>query len=209
MMSQFHDVTFPFSVALGARGGPVRRTEIVPLASGREERNSPSAHSRRRWNAAPGIKTLDDIAILTAFFEARRGQLYGFRFRDPVDHVSGPGVTPMDQSLGIGDGATTIFQLIKRYEDAGSIYDRPICKPVADSVRIAVDGIEQTDGTDFSVDTDTGEVSFTSPPVTGSVLTAGFRFDVPVRFDADRLDISLEGFEAGEVADLPLIEIRV
>jgi uncharacterized protein (TIGR02217 family) len=209
MTTQFHDVTFPFSVAMGARGGPVRRTEIVPLASGREERNTPWAHSRRRWNAAPGIKTREDIATLTAFFEARRGQLFGFRFRDPVDHASAPDVTPTDQPLGVGDGATTTFQLIKRYEDAGANYDRVITRPIAGSVRIAVDGLEQAVGSDFSVDADTGKVSFSATPALGAVLTSGYRFDVPVRFDTDRLDISLEGFDAGEVSDLPLIEIRV
>jgi len=209
MTSQFHDVAFPFSVALGARGGPVRRTEIVALASGREERNSPWAHSRRRWNAAPGIKTLDDIATLTAFFEARRGQLYGFRFRDPVDHASARDVTPTDQPLGMGDGTTTIFQLIKRYDDSGSLYDRVITKPVAGSVRIAVEGLEMVAGSEFSVDTDTGEITFTTAPDGGAVLTAGYEFDVPVRFDTDWLDVSLEGFDAGEISDLPLLEIFV
>lgn len=209
MSTQIHDVLFPFSVALGARGGPERRTEIVTLGSGREERNTPWAHSRRRWNAAPGIRTLADIAAVTAFFEARRGQLYGFRFRDPVDHASGDPVSPGDQPLGTGDGTRTVFQLIKRYQDAGSAYDRIISRPVVGSVRVAANGVELTAGTDFTVDTETGEIIFPDAPETGTALTAGFRFDVPVRFDTDFLDISLEAFEAGEIADLPILEIRV
>lgn len=209
MITQIHDVLFPFPVALGARGGPERRTEIVTLGSGREERNSPWAHSRRRWNAAPGIRTRADIAVLTAFFESRRGRLYGFRFRDPVDHASGDPVSPADQPLGSGDGETNVFQLIKRYQDDGSGYDRIISRPVANSVRVAADGTELAAGADFTVDTGTGEVTFSDPPEAGSALTAGFEFDVPVRFDTDFLDISLDAFEAGEIADLPIIEIRV
>lgn len=209
MSTQFHEVSFPFSVALGASGGPMRRTEIVALASGREERNSPWAQSRRRWNAAPGVKSRADVSTLIAFFEARRGQLYGFRFRDPVDHASGEPVTPQDQPLGTGDAATAEFQLIKRYADAGSVYDRVIQKPVAGSVRLAVDGLEMTDGADFSVDMETGKVIFTTPPDQGAELTAGFRFDVPVRFDTDQLNISLDAVDAGDIPDLPIVEIRL
>ncbi|WP_420431595.1 phage distal tail protein, Rcc01695 family [Hyphobacterium sp.] len=208
MTTVFHDVRYPFSLALGASGGPVRRTEIVALVSGHEERNSPWAHSRRRWNAAPGIRSLNDVETLIAFFEARHGQLHGFRFRDPVDHASGVPVSPTDQVLGVGDGNTSEFQLIKRYEDAAGAYDRPIRKPVAESVRVAVDGIAQAEGTDFTVDTATGEVSFAIAPAAGTMLTAGYEFDVPARFDTDRLDISLDAIEAGEIADLPIIEIR-
>jgi len=209
MSTQFHDVQFPFSVALGASGGPMRRTEIVALASGREERNSPWAQSRRRWNAAPGVKSREDISTLIDFFEARRGQLYGFRFRDPVDHASGEPVSALDQALGTGDGATTVFQLIKRYGDAGSFYDRVIQKPVAGSVRIAADSVEMTAGADFGVDMETGLITFTTPPDAGVVLTSGFRFDVPVRFDTDQLTISLDAFDAGDIPDLPITEIRI
>lgn len=208
MTNVFHDVRYPFSLALGASGGPVRRTEIVPLVSGHEERNSPWAQSRRRWNAAPGIRSRRDVETLIAFFEARHGQLHGFRFRDPVDHASGEPVTTTDQALGTGDGNTAVFQLIKRYEDAAGAFDRPIRKPVPASVLVAIDGIAQTEGTDFTVDTATGEVSFAAAPAAGTMLTAGYAFDVPVRFDTDRLDISLDAIEAGEIADLPIIEIR-
>ncbi|WP_421786022.1 phage distal tail protein, Rcc01695 family [Hyphobacterium sp.] len=208
MTTAFHDVRFPFALALGASGGPMRRTEIVSLVSGHEERNSPWAHSRRRWNAAPGIKSRGDLETLIAFFEARHGQLHGFRFRDPVDHASGSPVSETDQPLGTGDGATAGFQLIKRYADGAGSYDRPIRKPVAGSVMIAEDGSSLTESVDFSVDAATGEVGFTTPPAAGSILTAGFEFDVPVRFDTDRLAISLDAIEAGEVADLPIVEIK-
>lgn len=210
-MSGFHEVSFPFSVALGARGGPVRRTEIVTLGSGREERNTPHAHSRRLWNAGPGVKTLDDLHALTAFFEARRGRLHGFRFRDPLDHKScapSASLSATDQLLATSDGAMTEYSLVKHYPSGGENYVRPIAKPVAGSVRIAVDGVE-LDGADFALDPVTGLVSLVTQPGAGLAVTAGFEFDCPVRFDTDALDISLDAFGAGEAADVPLIELRL
>jgi len=211
-MTGFHEVRFPFPLARGATGGPERRTDIVTLGSGREERNTPWAHSRRRWNAGPGVKTLADLETLIAFFEARRGQLYGFRFRDPVDWKScalaaSPG--PLDQPLGAGDGLTTEFQLTKRYGSGGEAYDRPIEKPVADSVRVAADGSELVAGSDFDADAGTGVVTFATPPADGAILTAGYEFDVPVRFDVAQLAISLDAFGAGDAPDVPVVELRL
>lgn len=209
-MAAFHDVSFPLSLALGAAGGPERLTEIVTLASGREERNSPWAGSRRRWNASVGVQSLDDLHTLVAFFEARRGRLHGFRFRDPVDWKScAPSAAPApdDQPLGTGDGATTAFALVKRYASGGQYADRFITKPVAGSVRVAVDSVEATEGVDFTLDALTGVVTFTSPPAAAAVLTAGFQFDTPVRFDLDRLDLHLDAFGAGDAPDAPVIEI--
>ncbi len=211
-MPAFHDVSFPLGLAFGAVGGPERRTEIVTLASGKEQRNSPWALSRRRWDAGPGVKSLDDLAVLTAFFEARRGPLHAFRFRDPFDHASAApsaNISPLDQPLGAGDGATNQFQLVKRYDSGAYGVDRPIGKPVADSVRVAVDGAELSEGVDFSIDAVMGVVSFTVPPTNGAVLTAGFLFDTPARFDADRLELSLAAFQVGEAPSAPLVEVLV
>ncbi|MCG8441001.1 MAG: DUF2460 domain-containing protein [Caulobacterales bacterium] len=210
-MSAFHEVSLPLPLALGAVGGPERRTEIVGLASGREERNSPWAFSRRRWDVGVALSTLDELAGLIAFFEARRGPLHGFRFRDPVDHRSSlpsaaPG--PLDQPLGTGDGAATQFQLTKRYESGGAIADRPIVKPTAGSARVAVDSVEALEGPDFTVDATTGLVTFNTPPVAGAALTAGFTFDTPVRFEAERLDINLDTFNAGDAPAVPIVELR-
>ncbi len=209
-MTAFHEIRFPLALALGALGGPERRTEIVTLANGREERNSPWAQSRRRWDAGVGVKTLDDLHTLIAFFEARRGPLHGFRWRDPIDHASGPpSATPsaLDQPLGLGDGATTEFPLTKRYESGAEYVDRPIVKPVAGSVLVAANGTSQTDGVDFTVDATTGMVRFTDPPAPEVVLTAGFHFDTAVRFDVERLDVSLDGFGAGAAPRAPVIEL--
>lgn len=206
-MSAFHEVRLPARLTFGSTCGVERRTEIVTLASGHERRSTPWAHGRRRYLIGAGLRSLEDAAALTAFFEARRGRLHGFRFLDPTDHRSGlPGAepAPLDQLLGHGDGAQTQFQLIKAYGEAV----RPIAKPEAGSVRLAVDGIELSAET-FAVDETTGQVSLNAPPTAGAAVSAGFRFDTPVRFDSDRLDFTLETFAAGRLAAVPLIELRV
>jgi uncharacterized protein (TIGR02217 family) len=213
-MAGFHEVRFPLSIGFGSTGGPERRTDIVLLASGREERNSRWADSRRHYNAGTGIRSLADLYELLDFFEERRGRLYGFRWRDRADWKScGPGEEPgpEDQAIGAGDGETAAFQLVKRYGGAFAPYDREIVKPVAETVRVAVDGVEQEVGEDFSLDAATGIVTFLAGhvPAEGAEVTAGFEFDVPVRFDTDRLDINLAAFEAGDVPVIPIVEVKV
>jgi uncharacterized protein (TIGR02217 family) len=213
-MTPFHDTRFPLDTSIRARGGPERRTDIVTLGSGREERNARWANSRRRYDAGTGVKTLTQLSAVLAFFEERRGRLCGFRFRDRLDfQSSAPGVvvTPLDQLIGTGTGTGAAFQLLKRYGDQFLPYLRDIRKPVAGSVRVAVDGVEKTLGTDFSVDHATGIITFLPGkiPPAAKPVTAGFLFDVPVRFDTDRLDIDLSSFEAGEAVSVPLIEIQV
>jgi uncharacterized protein (TIGR02217 family) len=213
MSAGFHDVLFPLAVGFGATGGPERRTDIVLLASGSEERNARWADSRRRYNAGTGVRSLADLQALLAFFEERRGRLYGFRWRDRADWTSclpGTEPGPLDQPLGIGDGATARFQLAKTYGGDFAPYRREILKPVAGTARVAVAGAEQGEGAAFTVDLATGVITFLSGhiPATGEPITAGFAFDVPVRFDTDRLDINLAAFTAGEAPSIPIVEIR-
>lgn len=212
MPADFHDIRFPLEVALGSRGGPERRTDVVTLGSGREHRNARWAHSRRRYDAGYGIKTLDALHAVVAFFEERRGRLHGFRWRDRVDWKSCPPLReplPGDQALGSGDGTTLAFQLVKTYGGAHAPYARTITKPVAGSVRVAVAGAERTAGTDFTCDHATGLVTFLpgKAPAAGAAVTAGYLFDVPVRFDTDALEIDLSAFAAGEIPKIPLVEI--
>ena len=209
----FHDVSFPVAIALGASGGPVRRTEVVTLGSGHEQRNARWAHSRRRYDAGLGIRTVDQLHTILGFFEARGGRLFGFRFRDPIDHNScPPGTSPsaVDQTIGEGDGATERFNLVKSYGGDPILPPRPILKPVEGSVLIAVDGVTQSPGNDFLLDASTGVVSFTagSVPDQGALVTAGFEFDVPVRFDTDEIVVSLTAFEAGSIPSIPLMELH-
>lgn len=207
----FHEVRFPAPLSVGSSGGPERRTEIVTLRNGFEERNAPWAHARRRYDAGLGVRSLDDLAEVIAFFEARRGQLYGFRWKDWTDFKScRPSQTPsaLDQRLGVGDGARVDFALSKGYASGGEEYRRPIAKPVAGTVVAAVAGAA-VEAVEVAVDHVTGVVRFAVAPAAGAVVTAGFEFDVPVRFDAERIATSLAGFAAGELPSIPVIEVRV
>lgn len=207
----FHEVRLPARLAFGSTGGVERRTEIVTLGSGFERRSTPWAQGRRRYLIGASLRSLDDMAALTDFFEARRGRLYGFRFRDFADWKScapAGSISALDQILGNGDGARTAFTLIKRYGADGAVVERRITKPVAGAVRIALDGEEQAETT-FEVDAATGVITLAHAPAAGTAVTAGFAFDVPVRFDTDRIEVTLESFAAGRMAAVPLIEVRI
>lgn len=210
----FHEIRFPTDISRGAQGGPERRTDVVVLGSGHEERNARWADSRRSYNAGYGIKSLDELDAVIAFFEERRGRLHGFRWRDHADCLSclpSGMVSPLDQALGVGDGERVTFQLQKTYGSAHAPWSRTIAKPVAGSVRVAVDGGELSAGEAFSVDVTTGVVTFAAGhvPGEGAVVTAGFAFDVPVRFDTDRLEINVQGFRHGAIPNIPIVEVRL
>ncbi len=213
MTTAFHEVLFPLDIALRSAGGPERRTDIVALGSGREERNARWAHSRRRYDAGYGIKTLDALSSVVSFFEERRGRLHGFRWRDRLDQSSaapGTSVSPLDQVIGTGNGVTATFQLAKTYGSVYAPYSRPVTKPVSASLRVAVAAVEVTAGVAFTCDTTTGIVTFLAShiPAVGAAVTAGFLFDVPVRFDADYLEVDLSAFAAGQIPKIPLVEIK-
>lgn len=210
-MSDFHEARLPARLAFGCTGGVERRTEIVTLASGFERRTSPWTQGRRRWLIATAARPLDEVAELVAFFEARGGRLAGFRFRDPTDFKScAPSAQPAagDQPLGTGDGSRKIFPLAKTYGTGPEAVVRPIAKPVAGTVKVAVGGVPLAGGA-FAVDAATGLVTLTTAPAAGAAVTAGFEFDTPVRFDLDRLDVTLEGFAAARVSACALVEVRV
>ncbi|PRY23533.1 uncharacterized protein (TIGR02217 family) [Aliiruegeria haliotis] len=205
----FHEVRFPDNISRGARGGPERRTQIVELASGDEERNASWANSRRRYDVAYGIRRADDLAAVVAFFEARNGRLHGFRFRDWADYKSclpSQSPAPTDQGIGTGDGETSGFQLLKTYPSGAQAWSRSIARPVSGSVQIALDGVEQVSG--WSVDTTSGLVTFDASPGAGVLVTAGFEYDVPVRFDSDTLDVTLDIERLGSITSIPIVEIR-
>lgn len=208
----FHEVLFPTAISRGATGGPERRTDVVVLGSGAEERNARWADSRRSYNAGYGMRSLDDLHAVVQFFEERRGRLYGFRWRDHTDYKScAPQATPSatDQDIGTGDGATATFDLAKTYGASFAPWQRRIAKPVDGSVLIAVDGTAMAPST-YIVDTATGRLTFLAGhiPAAGAAVTAGYLFDVPVRFDTDRLEINLAGFQHGAIPNVPVIEVR-
>lgn len=208
----FHEVRFPANLSFGSVGGPERRTDIVALASGAEERNTPWAHARRHYDAGVGMRSLDDISDLIAFFEARMGELHGFRWKDWSDFRSckpSQTISFQDQVIATGDGVTDQFQLAKSYVSGSHGYLRPIAKPVAGTVRVGLQGSELTESVHFDVDEVTGNVTFDHPPEEGIQITAGFEFDVPVRFATPRIETSVASFQAGDIPSVPVVEIRV
>ncbi len=211
-MSAFHDVRLPVNVSAGALGGPRRKTDVVTTGSGREERNARWADSRREWAIGYGIRSLDDLAAVVAFFEARRGRLHSFRFRDWADFKScdpsgAPAATDQPTEPPTGDGTRTTFQLAKTY-GAGSPapYVRAITKPVAGTVLVALGGTAQASG--WTLDARTGVLAFDVAPGDGVAVTWGGEFDVEARFAADALDVSVDALRAGTVPDVQVVEVR-
>lgn len=201
-MQAFHEVQFPPDISYGVTGGPEYSTDVVITSSGYEQRNINWSQARCRYQAAHGVKSEDQMRRLLAFFRARRGKAYGFRFKDWLD-FRGKG-----ESVGTGDGKTTTFQLIKTYVDDGGYTDvRKIRKPVVETVKVYLAGIEQQ--ANWSVNFTNGVITFVSAPAQDAVITADFEFDVPVRFDTDHCPQSIKDWNIYGWDNIPLIEIRV
>jgi uncharacterized protein (TIGR02217 family) len=167
-MTGFHEVRFPDNIAYGATGGPEFATTVVVTGAGHEQRNVNWAEARGRWDVGSGLKNQQQLDELIAFFRARKGRAYGFRFKDWTDYKA------TGQLLGTGDGLQSQFQLVKRYP-SGSVTDiRIVTKPVAGTVRIYKDAVEQLSG--WSVNVTTGLITFSTPPAAGVEITADFEF---------------------------------
>ncbi|MGB7263711.1 MAG: DUF2460 domain-containing protein [Albidovulum sp.] len=208
----FHEVRFPANLSFGSVGGPERRTEVVALTNGFEERNTPWSQSRRRYDAGVSLRSLDDIGALIAFFEARQGQLHAFRWKDWSDFKSCSAsavISYEDQLIGLGDGVRTDYPLIKTYASGNETQQRMIQKPVAGSVLVGLQGDALQESVHYSVDVTTGIITFASPPAVDEQITAGYEFDVPVRFDIDRIQVSVASFQAGDVPQVPVVEVRL
>lgn len=201
MTTGFHEVQFPPDISYGAAGGPGYSTTVVTTISGHERRNANWAAARGKWNVAHGLKNRDQVATLIAFFRARRGRATGFRFKDWTDYQA------FAEILGVGDGTTKTFQLVKRYASGPEIDVRTIAKPVAGSVKIYRDGVQA--GSGWTIDTATGLVTFTTAPAAGVQVTADFEFDVPARFDTDQMDLTIETYHLGTWGQIPIVEIRL
>jgi uncharacterized protein (TIGR02217 family) len=199
-MTGFHEVRFPDNIAYGATGGPEFATTVVVTGAGHEQRNIDWAEARGRWDVASGLKNQAQLDELIAFFRARKGRAHGFRFRDWTDYQA------TGQLIGTGDDAETQFQLVKRYPSGTGVEVRTITKPVAGTVRIYLDGVEQLSG--WSVDVTTGVVTFSTAPAAGVAITADLEFDVPVRFDTDHMAVTIEHFRLHRWQQIPIVELR-
>ncbi|WP_183954843.1 DUF2460 domain-containing protein [Sphingobium fontiphilum] len=207
-MQAFDDVAFPLAIGREASVAPAFSTQVIESVSGHERRSSDWADARLSFDAGPGVRSEADIAALIAFFRARRGAARGFRFTDPYDDRSGDAgsaPSPVDQWLGVGDGVRTTYQLLRHYGLGAEAQQRRITRPVAGTIRVAIDGVEQHGGWSHE---GLGVIAFDAAPGDGVVVTAGYRFDVPVRFAEDRLEINRATFAAGEAPSVPLVEIR-
>jgi uncharacterized protein (TIGR02217 family) len=206
----FDEIALPLRVDFGSGGGPAFSTEVVVIDSGYERRNQNWSQARRVYDARTGVRSAADVGTLLNFFHARVGRARGFRLKDwsdfttASDGISAP--TWSDQTIGTGEGTTAVFQLYKNYISGPSSHQRVISKPVSGSVTIGVNGAQVATG--WSVDTTTGLITFASPPAASRVITAGFQFDVPVRFDTDQLALTAENYVAYK-ADIPIVEVRV
>ena len=208
MLDEFHDTRFPPDISLGARGGPERKTQVVIRANGRETRNQQWADSRRRYNAAKGVRSMNDLHKVVEFFEERRGRMYAFRWKDWGDYKScppGDEINATDQVLGVGDGVQKEFQLVKTYGANFEPYTRKILLPAETKPIITAVGGVPAAG--FVLDPTTGLLTFAVAPAAGQQVTAGFEFDVPARFDSDTLELTLNAHELGSVTNIPIIEV--
>ena len=196
----FVEIQFPPDISYGSSGGPVYATDIVITAGGHEQRNIHWEQARARYNVAHGVKTKAQLEQLIAFFRARKGRAHGFRFKDWTDYQIA------NQTIGVGNGSVTAFQLVKTYSSGGADDVRVIRKPVVGSVSVKANGVTVSSG--ISVATSTGIVTFSVAPASGVVITASAEFDVPVRFDTDRLSATLDDYGVHSWMDIPLIEVR-
>lgn len=196
----FHDIRFPDDISYGAQGGPGFNTTVVITKSGQESRNQNWQEARIEWDVSTAVKDKNDAHTLLAFFRARRGKAFGFRFKDWSDYQA------TGEQIGTGDNSTTTFQLVKVYDDSLIQTTRNITRPVANTTKIYFDSVEQLTG--WTVDTTTGIVTFDTAPSTNVAITADFEFDIPARFDTDKLRINIQGFDAFVGEAINIVELR-
>lgn len=197
----FVETRFPTDIAFGSAGGPEYSTDIVITQGGYEQRNVNWSQARARYNVAHGVKTQAQLDALIAFFRARKGRADGFRFKDWTDFQAA------GQNIGTGNGSATVFQLKKLYTNGSVTETRLITKPVAGTIAVYKDGVLQS-GT-YTANTANGQITFSAAPANGVAITADFQFDVPARFDTDRLSATLDTYGSHSWQDIPIVEIRV
>lgn len=215
-MAAFHEILFPETISYGSSGGPKFKTTIFTADSGYEQRNIDWSNQRAEYDVSHGIKNQSDMDILTAFFYARRGRAYGFRFKDWNDYS----ITA--QQIATGDGATTVFQIVKTYRSAQTesgetdIYTRKLTKIAWNTLAgVTVGGVVVTQSADpitgqkWTLDVNTGLITFQNAPANGAAIIIGTaQFHVPVRFDTDHLDVTQEFWNTASWPNIALIEVR-
>lgn len=219
MSASFAEVQFPPKISAGAKGGPTFSTNVIELSSGAEQRNSNWARERPKYDISTGLREAADFAAYQKFFYARRGRAVGFRFKDWADYKAPfwkatPGDFEALPTLFTTTGVLATFQLTKTYGDAGGSFIRTIRKPVAGSITLYNNGVAMTagaGGTQYQIDTATGIVTLGSTVAasTGALITGAFEFDVPVRFDTDELNATIEGNQVIVWDSIPVVGLKI
>lgn len=216
-----HEVRLPEQIEVGAVGGAAFRTLVFTSDTGHEQRDIKWSRTRGQWDISYGILPMDTGAADTAihdiidFFHAREGKAHAFRFKDWTDYEIGvpsnPGPSSNHQTIGVGDNSNVTFQIFKRYTSGGINYDKPIYKLVSGTYFVYVDDVLQTEGggNDYTIDVDTGIITFNSAPTGGQIVAVATEFDFLVRFDTDHLAVSVAQFNAGSIPAIPIVELRL
>lgn len=193
-MPTFVNEKFPIDYSAGSSGGPGYDSNILRAQNGQIVVVRRQAAPIHEYQVSFDTRALSVISSAKAFLLAMEGAAYSFRFQDLWDFnssvagytikdgsgavVQGTSPTNLDQVIGIGDGSTTTFQLVKRYATTSKGYNRPIRLPISGTVTVALNGVNQASG--WTVNLTTGVITFTTPPGVAVVITAGFEFDVMV-----------------------------
>lgn len=198
-MEHFLEIQFPTDIAYGVAGGPEFYTDVITSSSGYEQRNINWYYARCKYNLAPAIKDKEQLDRLLAFFRICQGKALGFRFKDWSDYQIN------NNLIAIADGITSSFQLIKRYSFLDQSIVRKISKPVPNTIKVYCSNLSEIPEINYS----TGQIKFTKTPEKGAEIRADGEFDVPVRFDIDKLATSIESYEVYSHQEIPLIELKI
>lgn len=195
----FLEIRFPESIAFNSSSILEFNTTIIKAKNGYEQRNINWNSNKMKFNIINGIKTKTELDELITFFRNVKGAGYGFRFKDFTDYQT------ENQYIGVGNGETKEFQLIKAYRVSDNIvYYRKITKPVISTVRVFINDIESKD---FNIDLTTGLITLNTVPEVNTSIKANFEFDVPVRFENDIMEITMNSINSGNVKEIILTEI--
>lgn len=206
-MTTFHNVRLPEDVERGADGGPEFKTLIMELQSGHEQRNVNWSRPRQSWNIGYGIQTNSDLSAVRAFFYAREGRAFGFRFKDWGDYEVGDTAAGVGELIYVATGGETTVQARKPYASGGVTYYRDLTRLVADTLRVWKNDVELTESVGFTADDDTGIITVSALSASDEIKIA-CEFDVPVRFDVDKLNVTVNWKDAQYIPHIPVIELR-
>lgn len=213
-MTSILNVRLPEEIEQGSQGGPQFNTTVLQLAGGGEKRNIEWQYPRVQWDISYGVTSPELLNEVKDLFYVCFGKGYGFRFKDWSDYLIGTKWSGAPQSIAVGTGAATVFQIIKKYTvtdvDGVTTYTatRKISRPVSGTLKVYVDGVLKTETADYTVNYNTGQITFLSAPANTKVISVDLEFDIPTRFDTDILKLNLIWVGAGSVPPINVIELR-